>query len=54
MEFVTAPDGVKLATYEWGNPAGPEIVLINGFAQAQLCFAPQFQSELAQFVRSCQ
>ena len=51
MEFVTAPDGVKLATYEWGNPAGPEIVLIHGFAQAHLCFAPQFQSELARDFR---
>jgi non-heme chloroperoxidase len=47
MDFVAAPDGVKLATYEWGNPAGPEVVLIHGFAQAHLCFAPQFESELA-------
>jgi non-heme chloroperoxidase len=42
MDFVTAPDGVRLATYEWGNPKGPEIVLIHGFAQAHLCFEPQF------------
>ncbi len=51
MDFVTAPDGVKLATYEWGNPAGPEVVLIHGFAQAHLCFAPQFTSELARDFR---
>jgi pimeloyl-ACP methyl ester carboxylesterase len=44
--FVTAPDGVKLATYEFGNPDGLELVLIHGFAQAHLCFAPQFDSEL--------
>jgi non-heme chloroperoxidase len=50
-DFVSAPDGVKLATYEWGNPAGPEVVLIHGFAQAHLCFAPQFESELARDFR---
>jgi non-heme chloroperoxidase len=49
--FVVAPDGVKLATYEWGNPAGPEIVLIHGFAQSHLSFAPQFESELARDFR---
>ncbi len=51
MEFVTAPDGVKLAAYEWGNPAGPELLLLHGFAQAHLCFAPQFESELARDFR---
>jgi pimeloyl-ACP methyl ester carboxylesterase len=51
MDFVAAPDGVKLATYEWGNAAGPEVVLIHGFAQAHLCFAPQFESELARDFR---
>jgi non-heme chloroperoxidase len=51
MDFVTAPDGLKLATYECGNPAGPEVVLIHGFAQAHLCFAPQFESELARDFR---
>ena len=51
MDFVTAPDGLRLATYEWGNPAGPEILLIHGFAQAHLCFAPQFESELARDFR---
>jgi non-heme chloroperoxidase len=51
MDLVAAPDGVRLATYEWGNPAGPEVVLIHGFAQAHLCFAPQFESELARDFR---
>jgi pimeloyl-ACP methyl ester carboxylesterase len=50
-KFVTAPDGVRIATYEGGNAAGPEIVLIHGFAQAHLCFAPQFESELAREFR---
>jgi non-heme chloroperoxidase len=49
--FATAPDGVRLAVYEWGNPAGPELVLIHGFAQCHLCFAPQVRSKLAQDFR---
>ena len=48
---VRAPDGTRLAVYEWGNPAGPEVVLIHGFAQAHLCFTPQFRSELARDFR---
>jgi non-heme chloroperoxidase len=48
---VRAPDGTRLAVYEWGNPAGPEVLLIHGFAQSHLCFAPQFQSALAQHFR---
>jgi non-heme chloroperoxidase len=50
-EFAIAPDGVKLATYEWGNPAGPELLLIHGFAQCHLCFRPQIESELARDFR---
>lgn len=50
-EFARAPDGVRLALYEWGNPAGPEILLIHGFAQCHLCFMPQIASELAQRFR---
>src|SRR5262249_56666581 len=41
---VRAPDGTRLAAYEWGNPAGPEVVLIHGFAQCHLCFLPQIES----------
>src|SRR5258708_31747730 len=48
---VRAPDGTRLAVYEWGNPAGPEVLLIHGFAQCHLCFAPQFHSALAQHFR---
>ncbi len=51
QSVVAAPDGTKLATYEWGNPAGPEIVLIHGFAQSHLCFAPQVSSALARDFR---
>jgi non-heme chloroperoxidase len=47
---IRAPDGTRLAVYEWGDPAGPEVVLIHGFAQSHLCFAPQLRSDL---VRHC-
>jgi non-heme chloroperoxidase len=50
-EYVTAPDGVRLATYECGNPTGRELLLIHGFAQSHLCFAPQLQSDLARDCR---
>jgi pimeloyl-ACP methyl ester carboxylesterase len=48
---VGAPDGTRLAVYEWGNPARPEILLVHGFAQSHLCFAPQFRSTLAEHFR---
>ena len=47
---IRAPDGTRLAVYEWGYPSGPEVVLIHGFAQSHLCFAPQLRSDL---VRRC-
>jgi len=46
-----AADGVRLATYEWGNPAGPALVLVHGIAQCHLCFAPQVESALARDFR---
>ena len=51
QEVVRAPDGIGLAVYEWGNPAGPEILLIHGFAQCHLCFYRQIASDLAQRCR---
>ena len=47
---VRAPDGTRIAVYEWGDPSGPEVVLIHGFAQSHLCFEPQLRSEL---IRHC-
>jgi len=38
---VRTPDGTRLAVYEWGDPAGPEVLLVHGFAQCHLCFEPQ-------------
>ena len=44
MNSVRAPDGTRLAVYEWGNAAGPEVLLIHGIAQCHLCFEPQYRS----------
>jgi pimeloyl-ACP methyl ester carboxylesterase len=49
--MMVAADGVRLATYEWGNPAGRELVLVHGFSQCHLCFAPQVASDLARDFR---
>lgn len=46
-EPVEAPDGVGLAVFEWGDKAGPEILLIHGQAQCHLAFARQIASPLA-------
>ena len=46
-----APDGTRLAVYEWGNAAGPEILLVHGIAQCHLCFRPQYESPLAERFR---
>lgn len=40
---VVAPDGVKLAVYEAGNPVGPEILFVHGFSQCALCWYRQFE-----------
>jgi non-heme chloroperoxidase len=45
---VTTADGLNLAVQEWGNPRGPEILLIHGFNQAHLSWLRQVQdSQLA-------
>ncbi|WP_338664308.1 alpha/beta hydrolase [Pararoseomonas sp. SCSIO 73927] len=41
--FVTSPDGVRLATYEFGNPQGPAILFLHGFAQAALSWDRQLR-----------
>src|SRR5690349_2186363 len=51
MSTIRAPDGTRLAVYEWGNAAGPEVLLIHGIAQCHLCFAPQVRSALAERFR---
>ncbi|MBP0494429.1 alpha/beta fold hydrolase [Pararoseomonas indoligenes] len=41
--FVASPDGVRLATYEFGNPQGPAILFLHGFAQAALSWDRQLR-----------
>jgi non-heme chloroperoxidase len=51
FERVTTPDGVAVSVGEWGNPAGPEILLIHGQAQSVLSFKRQTSSALARDFR---
>jgi non-heme chloroperoxidase len=44
-------DGVTIAAQEWGNPSGPEILLIHGFSQASLSWRRQVESDLAKEFR---
>jgi pimeloyl-ACP methyl ester carboxylesterase len=38
---IRTPDGLTLAAYEYGNPNGPAILFIHGYAQAALCWDRQ-------------
>ena len=51
LERVVTPDGVAVSVGEWGNPAGPEILLIHGQAQSTLSFKRQTDSDLARDFR---
>jgi non-heme chloroperoxidase len=45
---VKTPDGVTISAQEWGNPSGPEILLIHGFSQSHLSWIKQItDSDLA-------
>jgi non-heme chloroperoxidase len=44
---VKTPDGLAIAAQDWGNPAGPEILFIHGFAQSHLSWSRQVESDLA-------
>lgn len=46
-ETVKGADGVELAVYETGNPDGPPIVFIHGFATSHLSWEPQLNGNLA-------
>ncbi|MDR7157104.1 pimeloyl-ACP methyl ester carboxylesterase [Sphingobium xenophagum] len=48
---VVGGGGVFLHVQEWGNPAGRPILLIHGWSQNHLCWAKQFESELAEQFR---
>jgi len=51
LEQVVTPDGVRVSVGEWGNPAGPEILLIHGQAQSHICFNRQLDSALVRDFR---
>ena len=46
-----SPDGTYLAVKEWGNPAGPELLFIHGFAQSSDAWLRQVTSSLAKDFR---
>ncbi len=48
---VKTPDGLSISAQEWGNPSGPEILFIHGFAQSHLSWMRQFDSDLAKEFR---
>lgn len=44
QRFIRAPDGLRIAVYEGGNPEGPEILFIHGFSQCAGCWQDVFAS----------
>jgi predicted alpha/beta hydrolase len=48
---VKTPDGLMISAQEWGNPNGPEILLIHGFAQSHLSWMRQVDGDLAKEFR---
>lgn len=48
---VTGGDGLALNVMEWGNPAGPPLLLIHGWSQSHLCWEAQYASALAEEFR---
>ena len=48
---VKTPDGLTISAQEWGNPNGPEILLIHGFSQSHLSWMRQVDSDLAKEFR---
>lgn len=46
-ETVEGADGIELAVYEVGNPDGPPIVFIHGFAMSHLSWEAQLNGDLA-------
>ena len=51
IQLVQTPDGVTIVAREWGNPAGPPILLIHGVGQCHLSFSRQMSEDLARDFR---
>ncbi len=49
--LVAGAGGTKVAVYEYGNPAGPEILLVHGFSQSHLSWEKQYTSPSLQKFR---
>lgn len=50
-QTITGGDGVELAVYETGDPAGPPILLIHGFLGSHLSWSEQLSGSLAEEFR---
>jgi non-heme chloroperoxidase len=48
---VTGGGGVRLRLREAGDPQGPSLLFLHGWSQCGLCWAPQFESDLARDFR---
>src|SRR5436190_20208123 len=48
---VKTPDGLTISAQEWGNPQGPEILLIHGFSQSHMSWMRQVKGDLAKEFR---
>jgi non-heme chloroperoxidase len=48
---VKTPDGLTISAQEWGNPNGPEILFIHGFAQSHMSWMRQVEGDLAKDFR---
>ena len=42
---VKTPDGLTISAQDWGNPNGPEILLIHGFSQSHLSWIKQVTND---------
>jgi len=48
---VSGGGGLQLHVREWGSPDGPPVVLIHGWSQNHMCWAKQYDSQLADELR---
>lgn len=46
QRIVSGAGGLPIATYEYGNPTGPAVLLVHGFMQSHLCWHEQFTDPL--------
>ena len=47
LHTVTGGGGLRLHVREWGRASGPPILFIHGWSQNHLCWAKQYESDLA-------